>query len=283
MKKKLLKISLVGRTNAGKSTLINKLVGEQISIINKKINTTEDLIHGILNINNIQLVFFDTPGFKLDKEYDKKKLILKKNLWEGINISDLILFLIDSKNFKLNENIEHLKKLLEFKKKIIVVFNKNDLIDKKSILPIIKELDKFKKISNFFSISAKLNKGINYLITNLLNNSYESDWLYLENEISNKNDVFTTNECTRNALLTVLHKEIPYNLKINNMEFKYLKKGDLKIKQEIEIENPRYKKIILGKNGDKIKDIRIKSQMCISKILKCKTHLYLKIINAKKN
>ena len=116
-----------------------------------------------------------------------------------------------------------------------------------------------------------------------MNNSYESDWLYLENEISNKNDVFTTNECTRNALLTVLHKEIPYNLKINNMEFKYLKKGDLKIKQEIEIENPRYKKIILGKNGDKIKDIRIKSQMCISKILKCKTHLYLKIINAKKN
>ena len=152
MKKKLLKISLVGRTNAGKSTLINKLVGEQISIINKKINTTEDLIHGILNINNIQLVFFDTPGFKLDKEYDKKKPILKRNLWEGINISDLILFLIDSKNFKLNENIEHLKKLLEFKKKIIVVFNKNDLIDKKSILPMIKELDKFKKISNFFSI-----------------------------------------------------------------------------------------------------------------------------------
>ena len=283
MKKKLLKISLVGRTNAGKSTLINKLVGEQISIINKKINTTEDLIHGILNINNIQLVFFDTPGLKLDKEYDKKKPILKRNLWEGINISDLILFLIDSKNFKLNENIEHLKKLLEFKKKIIVVFNKNDLIDKKSILPMIKELDKFKKISNFFSISAKLNKGINYLITNLLNNSYQSDWLYLENEISNKNDIFTTNECTRNALLTVLHKEIPYNLKINNMEFKYLKNGDLKIKQEIEIENPRYKKIILGKNGDKIKDIRIKSQMCISKILKCKTHLYLKIINAKKN
>ena len=283
MKKKLLKISLVGRTNAGKSTLINKLVGEQISIINKKINTTEDLIHGILNINNIQLVFFDTPGFKLDKEYDKKKPILKRNLWEGINISDLILFLIDSKNFKLNENIEHLKKLLEFKKKIIVVFNKNDLIDKKSILPMIKELDKFKKISNFFSISAKLNKGINYLITNLLNNSYQSDWLYLENEISNKNDIFITNECTRNALLTVLHKEIPYNLKINNMEFKYLKNGDLKIKQEIEIENPRYKKIILGTNGDKIKDIRIKSQMCISKILKCKTHLYLKIINAKKN
>ena len=283
MKKKLLKISLVGRTNAGKSTLINKLVGEQISIINKKINTTEDLIHGILNINNIQLVFFDTPGFKLDKEYDKKKPILKRNLWEGINISDLILFLIDSKNFKLNENIEHLKKLLEFKKKIIVVFNKNDLIDKKSILPMIKELDKFKKISNFFSISAKLNKGINYLITNLLNNSYQSDWLYLENEISNKNDIFITNECTRNALLTVLHKEIPYNLKINNMEFKYLKNGDLKIKQEIETENPRYKKIILGKNGDKIKDIRIKSQMCISKILKCKTHLYLKIINAKKN
>ena len=94
-----------------------------------------------------------------------------------------------------------------------------------------------------------------------------------------------SNECTRNSLLFFLHKEIPYNVKIKNILFKYLKNGDLKIKQNIEISNFRYKKIILGKDGSKIKDIRIKSQNEISKILNTKIHLYIYIsyLNAKKN
>ena len=276
MKKKILKISIVGKTNAGKSTLINNIVGEEISITNKKINTTEDLILGIINIKNNQLIFYDTPGISnLNGIYNKK---LKINLWDGLNQADLIIYIIDINKYNFNEIVINVNKLKELDKSIVIVFNKNDLVNKEIILPKIQEINKKLKIEYFFSISAKKKLGIKNLLNFLINKSYNSKWLYSYNEISNKNEIFMSNEVTRNAILNLLHKEIPYNLNIKNQIFKYLKNGDLKIKQIIEISNPRYKKIIIGKNGDKIKEIRKKSQTHLSKILKIKVHLYLNII-----
>ena len=280
MKKKLLKISIVGKTNAGKSTLINGLIGETISITNKKINTTEDLILGILNINENQLIFYDTPGLNYLKNIDKKKIKLKHNLWKGLDETDVIFYLIDVKKYNFDEISNNFTKLEETNKKIIIIFNKNDLIDKKLILPKIKELDSKFNIDSFFSISAKKKLGLNKIKQYLINISYNSDWDYQNNEISNKDDIFISNESTRNSILSLLHKEIPYNLKITNKIFKYLKNGDLKIKQNIEINNIRYKKIILGKNGEKIKEIRIKSQNYLSKLFNNKVHLYIQIIKS---
>ena len=280
MIQKLLKISIIGKTNAGKSTLINNLVGEIISITNKKINTTEDLIIGITIFKNIQLVFYDTPGLNNIKSINKKNIKLKQNLWNGLNETDLILYLIDITKYDFNEISFNINKLEEIKKPIVIVFNKNDLIEKKLILPKINELNKKFNLQNFFSISAKKILGLDVLKEFLQNKSYQSQWIYEKNEITNKDDIFITNECTRDTILNLIHKEIPYNIKITNKLFKFLKNGDLKIKQNIEIENHRYKKIILGKNGDKIKDIRIKSQSNISKILKTKVHLYINIIKA---
>ena len=139
-------------------------------------------------------------------------------------------------------------------------------------------------IDAFFSISAKKKLGLKNLIKYLIEKTYYSNWVYFENEISNKDELFITNECTRNIILSFLHKEIPYNLKIRNKVFKYLQNGDLKIKQEILINNMRYKKIILGKNGTKIREIRVKSQKAISKLLNIKIHLYINLVmqNAKK-
>ncbi len=278
MKKKLLKIAIVGKTNAGKSTLINSLIGEIISIINKKINTTEDLIQGILNIENNQLIFYDTPGIiHLTKKY-KVKNKLKSNLWAGLNNCDLILYLIDSRYLKLNEIKNYIKKINELNKEIIIVFNKNDIIDKKVILPVIQELKKIKNINTFFSISAKKKSGTTSLKKYLFKKAYFSNWEYQNNEISNKDDIFISNECTRNSVLDFLHKEIPYNIKIKNILFKYLKNGDLKIKQEINIMNERYKKIILGKKGEKIKKIRVNSQKKLTKILNNRVHLYINVM-----
>ncbi len=283
MKKRLLKISLVGKTNAGKSTLINNLIGEDLSIVNKKINTTEDLIIGIYNYKQYQVIFYDTPGISNLKTLSKKNNKLKQNLWNGINQSDLIVYLVDVKTYRFSEIKLNIVKLEEVKKKIILIFNKNDLIKKNSVLPKIEELNKNLNIEAFFSISAKKKLGLNKFKKFLLTKTYSSKWIYKENEISDKDDIFISNESTRNAILTLLHKEIPYNLKITNIIFKYLKNGHLKIKQVIEIDNPRYKKIILGKNGNKIKQIRQRSQNYITELLRTKVHLYINIVmsNAK--
>ena len=164
MKDKILKIAIVGRTNAGKSTLINSIVGEKISIQNKKINTTQDLIIGIRNIKKTQLLFYDTPGSNFLKSLNIQSKKLKTNLWNGIDESDLVLYLLDSKVFNLKFLFDQLDKLLEINKKIIIIFNKVDLIASKKLLPIISQVDKKYQIESFFMISAKKNIGIDDLL-----------------------------------------------------------------------------------------------------------------------
>ena len=274
---KLLKIGLIGNTNAGKSTLINSFVGEKVSIINKKINTTQDIILGIKNIDETQIIFYDTPGsnFLKTREISQKKF--KTNLWQAIDNVDLILYIVDVIKYDYEYIIQDLDKINEVKKPIIFTFNKIDLIDNKKILPLINQLKNIKFLKDFFIISAKFNKGIKDLNNFLISKSYVHEWVYNANEITDKDDIYISNECTRNAILEYLHKEIPYNLTVNNIIFKYLKNKDLKIKQSIEVSNIRYKPIILGKKGENIKKIRERSQDEIKKIFNCNIHLYLQV------
>ena len=275
MTNRILKIALIGKTNAGKSTLINSFIGEQISIINKKINTTQDLILGIKNIDGTQIIFYDTPGSNFLKTTNILQKKLKINLWEAIESVDLMLYIVDVLKFNFTEIQNDILKISEVNKKTIFVFNKVDLIENNKVLALIDELKEMDTIDSFFNISAKYNKGIEGLSKYLVSKSYLGKWIYENDEITNKDDIYITNECTRNALLEFLHQEIPYNLSIENISFKYLQNGDLKIKQSIELNNPRYKAIVLGKKGETIKRIREKSQSEIKNILNCKVHLYL--------
>ena len=277
MKKKLIKVALVGKTNAGKSTLVNSFVGEKISIINKKINTTQDLILGILNIDTTQIIFYDTPGSNFLKTSNLLQKKIKTHIWNAIDQVNLILYIIDSSKYNYQDIESDINKISEVNKSIILVFNKIDLIENEKILPYIKELKKINFIESFFNISAKYNKGITNLSNYLRTKSITQEWLYKNDEITNKDDIFITNECTRNAILEFLHQEIPYNIKVRSLIFKYLKNHDLKVKQSIELQNERYKPIILGKKGNTIKRIRENSQKAIHKILNCKVHLYLQV------
>ena len=280
MTSKILKIALVGRTNAGKSTLINKIVGEKISIQNKKINTTQVTVIGIKNIRETQLIFYDTPGSNFLKSLNAQSKNLKTNLWSGIDDSDIILYLIDSKTANSKFLFEQIIKLQEVKKKILIIFNKIDLISNKEILPLTSNLNKNFNIDSFFTISAKQNIGIEDLLNYIDKFSYASNWVFKDDEITNKDDVFIVGELLRETMLTYLHKEIPYNVNIQTSNFKTLRNNDIKIKQKIIIKQPRYKKIILGKKGEMIKKIREDSQKKMSKIFNAKIHLYIEILNA---
>ena len=280
MTSKILKIALVGRTNAGKSTFINKIVGEKISIQNKKINTTQVTVMGVKNIKKTQFIFYDTPGSNFLKSLNKDLRNLKTNLWNGIDESDIIFYLLDSKTTNIKFLYEQIEKLLEIKKKIIIIFNKIDLISNKQLLPLISDLDKKFNIDSFFTISAIQNIGIDDLLEYIQKYSYESNWIFKDDEITNKDDIFIISELLRETMLTYLHKEIPYNVNIETSNFKNLKNNEIKIKQKIIINQKRYKKIILGKKGEMIKKIREDSQKKMSQILKAKIHLYLEILNA---
>ena len=280
MTSKILKIALVGRTNAGKSTLINKIVGEKISIQNKKINTTQITVKGIKNIRKTQLIFYDTPGSNFLKSLNTQSKNLKTNLWNGIDDSDIILYLVDSKTANTKFLFEQIKKLQEVNKKILIIFNKIDLIANKEILPLTSNLNKNFNIDSFFTISAKQNIGIEDLLNYIDKFSYASNWVFKDDEITNKDDVFIVGELLRETMLTYLHKEIPYNVNIQTSNFKTLRNKDIKIKQKIIIKQPRYKKIILGKKGEMIKKIREDSQKKMSKIFNAKIHLYIEILNA---
>jgi len=280
MTSKILKIALVGRTNAGKSTLINRIVGEKISIQNKKINTTQVTIIGVKNIKKTQLIFYDTPGSNFLKSLNNQSRNLKINLWSGIDESDILFYLIDSKTANKKFLFDQIDKLQEVKKKIIVIFNKIDLISNKKLLPFISDLNKSFNIDSFFTISAIQNIGIEDLLDYVEKYSYVSKWIFKNDEITNKDDIFIVDELLRETMLTYLHKEIPYNINIETSNFKILKNNDIKIKQNIIINQKRYKKIILGKKGEMIKKIREDSQKKMSQILDSKIHLYLEILNA---
>ena len=280
MTSKILKIALIGRTNAGKSTLINSIVGEKISIQNKKINTTQVTIIGVKNIKKTQLIFYDTPGSNFLKSLNKQSKNLKTNLWSGIDESDIIFYLIDSKTANIKFLFEQIEKLQEVKKKIIVIFNKIDLISNKQLLPLISNLNKNFQIDSFFTISAIQNIGIDDLLDYIKKYSYVSKWIFEDDEITNKDDIFIVGELLRETMLTYLHKEIPYNVSIQTSNFKILKNNDIKIKQKIIINQKRYKKIILGRKGEMIKKIREDSQKKMSQILNAKIHLYLEILNS---
>ena len=131
MKNRLIKVALVGKTNAGKSTLINATIGEKISIINKKINTTQISTVGIKNIIKNQIILYDTPGSNFLKTIDTSQKKFKTNLWNAIENSDIIFYIVDTLKYNFKNSLEDIIKLSEVKKQIIFIFNKIDLIENK--------------------------------------------------------------------------------------------------------------------------------------------------------
>ena len=279
MRNRIIYVALIGKTNAGKSTFINSIVKEKISIENKKINTTQEIIEGIINLKNTQIIFYDTPGSNFLKTSNSNQKKQKTQILELINHVDVIFFIIDIVKFKYNSVIKDIKKIKEINKPVIVVFNKIDLIEKDKILLYIKKLNETDLVDDFFNISAKYNKGFDLITKYLVKKSRYGNWKYLAENLTNKSDIFISNECTRNALLKYLHKEIPYNIVVKNKIFKFINKKNIKIKQLIEINNLRYKSIILGKKGNTIKRIRESSQKEIENVFNSKIHLYLEVIH----
>ncbi len=269
---------LSGFPNAGKSTLLNCILKKKISIISHKVQTTKDKISGVLNINNTQLIFTDTPGItKTNKFLDKN---ISRSLIDEENKVDFNLFIFDTTKIIKKETLDQITKIVKAFKTNYLVLNKIDLVKKDHLLHSSKIINSEVRFLKTFMISAKKNKGIKYLVKTLVENTSTKPWKYNRGISTDKSINFRISEITREKVFQLLNKEIPYSIKINSKI--YHSKEIIKIYQEILVTKDSQKSIIIGKNADKIKMIGTRSREDMEKILKKKVFLDL-IVKKKRN
>ncbi|MDC3090399.1 GTPase Era [Paracoccaceae bacterium] len=275
-KKKLLKALIVGKPNVGKSTLINFLVGEKVSIVSRKAQTTQKNTTGVITKNDSQLIFFDTPGLN---KIEKNVKISETFLAVAANI-DVVIYMVD--NRKKSQSIDDQfsnwlnKNESRFKKKILLV-NKIDSIEKVNLFEITKKINEIINFDETFFISLAKNSGTESLIKWIDKQAYFNKWLFQENYKSNLGKKKFLSELTREKIFEYIHEEIPYNLEIETDYIEPIGKRSMKVYQTVWLNKKSYKPIILGKHGKSIKMISIQARQGMEKFLKSTVHLFIKL------
>ena len=275
-KQKTLTVALAGAPNAGKSTLTNYLVGEKISIISPKVQTTRDLIRGVFVEDNTQIILVDTPGVFIPKKARLLERKIVKTAWSGIRDAELVCLLIDATE-GFNNKIKII--LDEFKKKEInnvLVLNKVDAVKKPTLLELTKKItDYYPDFKEIFMISAKTGEGVGKLKQYILNQATEGEWIFKDDELTDIPLKFLASEITREKLFLKLDKELPYNVDVETEKWEEFDNGDIKIQQVIYVSRENQKSIILGKRGQLIKEVGTEARQELSKFLEKKVHLFL--------
>lgn len=272
MSKKSAFISVIGIPNAGKSTLVNALVGAKVSIVTHKVQTTRENIFGICVINDTQIVFIDTPGiFDAKKNFEKK---LTKNAWKGVRDSDMALFVIDAKRGIFEKTEFLIQNLKTTKIPLIIAINKIDLVEKDSLLPLIQSLRGLSE--NIFMVSALSGQGVHDLNEYLSENAPDGDWMFDGEQITNTSLREMVAEITREKVFLNLHQEIPYSVMIETEKFEETERS-AKIHQVIYVEKESQKAIVIGKNAATIKTISMQARTDMEDLLECKVHLFLHV------
>ncbi len=275
-KKKLLKALIIGKPNVGKSTLINFLVGEKVSIVSRKAQTTQKNTTGVVTRNDIQLIFFDTPGLN---RVEKNVRISETFLAVAENI-DVVIYMVD--NRKKSQSIDHqfitwLKKNDGSIKKKILLVNKIDCIEKVNLFDITKKINEIINFDETFFISVTKESGTESFIKWIDNQAYSNEWLFDENYKSNVGKKKFLSELTREKIFEYIHEEIPYNLEIKTDYIEPSSKKSMKVYQTVWLNKKSYKPIILGKQGKAIKTISIHARQGMEKFLNSKVHLFIKL------
>ncbi|CAH58271.1 GTPase Era [Ehrlichia ruminantium] len=265
--------AIVGATNAGKSTLVNVLVGQKVAAVTPKVQTTRVRMHAVSNHENVQLIFIDTPGIFSPKTKLEKFLV--KHAWMSLKGIENVIVLVDVKNY-LNQ---HLKKIIDRIKhsnlNAILVLNKIDIVHQSIVSEVIEYMYSLYKFSKAFTISALYGIGIDKLVDYLCETSPYGPWLYNDDQISDAPLKFFMAEITREKLFITLRHELPYSLSVVTELVEEKEDNSLIIKQVIYVTKGSHKTIILGKKGEMVKKISMESKSDLENILQVKVHLFL--------
>jgi len=266
-------VALLGAPNAGKSTLLNTIVGAKVSIVTPKVQTTRTRILGVSLAGAAQLVFIDTPGiFKPKRRLDRAMVAAA---WGGASDSDVILLLIDAKTGIDRDTRRIMDGLKESKRKAICVLNKIDTVKRPSLLALTDQLVAEDVFTDFFMISALNGDGVEDLKLELADRLPDGHWHFPEDQLSDMNDRLFAAEITREKLYLNLHQELPYALTVETETWEPFDNGAVKVEQVIFVERDSQKGIVLGKGGERIKRIRTLAQEELKDILGRDVHLFL--------
>ena len=271
-------VTLMGVPNAGKSTLLNALLGEKLSIVCHKRQTTRSRVAGILTKEDTQVILVDTPGIFFDAKGHLEKSMVSA-AWQATAGAQIICLIVDAKSPYLFEDTKKImERLKTVEEKVVLVLNKTDLLkDKSALLEITQELTSSFKFKNVFMISAQKKTGLATVEKFLLDAMPEGLWMYPEDQLSNLSERFLAAELTREVLLHYVHDEVPHGLAVLTEKWEDFNNGDVKIFQQICVSRKSHKSIILGKGGTKIKTIGEMARKEIAKALGCKVHLFLHV------
>lgn len=270
-------VTLIGRPNVGKSTLINSIVGKKVAITSDKPQTTRNIIQGIYNDEDSQIVFVDTPG--IHKPSHKLGKTLNKQAYYSINDVDIILFLIDGSEELGSGDKYILETLKDIKKPVMLIINKIDKLTKEEILLKINEYKDLYEFKEIIPLSALKNKNIE-TVTKVLKNYLPDNIKYYEDDTyTNKNITFTISEIVREKVFNLTEEEVPHSLTCITENIKKTKENYI-INVAIIVDRDSLKKIVIGHQGNKIKEIGIKARKEIEEILGKKVYLdlYVKTI-----
>lgn len=273
-------VALLGSPNAGKSTLLNQLVGSKISIVTPKVQTTRTTINGICMDGDAQLVFIDTPGIFLPKKTLEKAMV--KAAWEGSASADIAALLVDAKKGLDAGSRLILDAIIQKKLKAVVIINKIDLVERSTLLELAKQLDEYGIFERIFMISALKGDGVDDLKHYLSANAPIGPWMYPEDDITTLPRRFLAAEITREQLFLRLDQELPYSLTVETEHWEELANGQVKIHQVIYVLKESQKMIIIGKGGSMIKAVGVAAKHQLERFLGQKAHLYL-FVKVKEN
>ncbi len=272
-------VSIIGKPNVGKSSIINSILKKKISITSRKSQTTRNNILGIKTVEDKQMIFIDTPGMHIKSEKTMNK-ILNRSAQSIIEDSDIILFVIQRLSFDKNDELI-LEKLQESKQKIICIVNKIDQVeDKNKLLPFINEISLKKEFLEIMLISAKTNNGIDDLVSVIKNNLPENSHIYNDDfELEENNKKFVYSELIREKIIRKLGDELPHDtfVEIDKID----DKDDItEVHATIFVNRRSQKQIVIGTKGEVLKDIgkqaRIEIEQQMNKKVFLKTWVKVK-------
>ncbi len=268
-------IAVLGAPNAGKSTLVNTIVGAKVTIVSPKVQTTRSIVRGIAMKGRAQLIFVDTPGIFEPKKRMERAMV--SAAWSGAHDADLVMLMVDSRR-GLGDDVRRIIDGLEkAHKKAILVLNKVDAVERPTLLVLAQSLYETGVFTDVFMVSALTGDGVKDLVRTLAKRVPESPWLFPEDEISDLPQRLLAAEITREKLFLNLHQELPYAVTILTEAWEERKDGSVRIDQTVFVMRDSQRSIVLGKQGRQIKAIGAAARAELEALLERRVHLFLHV------